>query len=53
MTNVMMQQFVTGLKSRNEEMRLKAARDLHHYVSVDDYVNYLLPFSPFLNMPHR
>ena len=27
-----MQQFILGLKSRNEEVRLKAARDLHHYV---------------------
>lgn len=30
-----MQQFITGLKSRNEEVRLKAARDLQHYVTCD------------------
>ena len=29
-----MQQFISGLKSRNEEVRLKAARDLHHYVPI-------------------
>ena len=29
-----MQQFISGLKSRNEEVRLKAARDLHHYVTI-------------------
>nr|WIM49540.1 HIF1a pathway protein [Daphnia magna] len=28
-----MQQFISGLKSRNEDSRLKAARDLHHYVT--------------------
>ena len=27
-----MQQFIAGLKSRHEDVRLKAARDLHHYV---------------------
>ena len=30
-----MQQFVAGLKSRSEETRAKAARDLHHYVSTE------------------
>ena len=30
-----LQQFVNGLKSRNEETRAKAARDLHHYVSTE------------------
>ena len=34
MANAMMQQFVAGLKSRNEEVRLKSARDLHHYVTI-------------------
>lgn len=29
----MMNQFVNGLKSKNEDMRVKAARDLHHFVS--------------------
>jgi hypothetical protein len=28
-----MNQFVTGLKNKNEEIRCKAARDLYHYVS--------------------
>ena len=28
-----MQQFIAGLKSKSEDVRLKAARDLHHYVS--------------------
>ena len=28
-----MQQFINGLKSRSEDLRLKAARDLHHYVN--------------------
>jgi hypothetical protein len=28
----MMQTFISGLKSRSEDLRLKAARDLHHYV---------------------
>lgn len=32
MANAIMHQFVSGLKSRSEEVRLKAARDLHHYV---------------------
>ena len=32
-----MQQFIAGLKSRSEEVRLKAARDLHHYVTRDWY----------------
>ncbi len=30
-----MQQFISGLKSRNEETRAKAARDLHRYVSTE------------------
>jgi hypothetical protein len=33
MSNALMQQFVAGLKSRNAEIRAKAARDLYHYVS--------------------
>lgn len=33
MSNPLMQQFVTGLKSRNADVRMKAARDLYHYVS--------------------
>ena len=28
-------QFVAGLRSRNEETRLKTANDLHHYVSTE------------------
>lgn len=31
----MMLQFVTGLKSRHEESRAKAARDLYHYVTTE------------------
>lgn len=33
MAGSLVQQFVNGLKSRNEDIRLKTARDLHHYVS--------------------
>ena len=29
-----MQQFIAGLKSRSEDVRHKAARDLHHYVKI-------------------
>jgi hypothetical protein len=29
----LMHQFVSGLKSKHEEVRYKAARDLYHYVS--------------------
>lgn len=28
-----MQQFLSGLRSKNEEVRSKTARDLYHYVS--------------------
>ena len=35
MTTPLMQQFVSGLKSRNEETRLKASRELNHYVSTE------------------
>ena len=31
----LMQQFVSGLKSRNEETRNKAARELNHYVTTE------------------
>ncbi|OXA52223.1 Serine/threonine-protein kinase mTOR [Folsomia candida] len=30
-----MNQFVTGLKNKNEEVRCKAARDLYHYVTTE------------------
>lgn len=29
----MMNQFVNGLKSKNEETRIKTAKDLHHFVN--------------------
>jgi hypothetical protein len=32
-SGTVMNQFVAGLKSKNEELRCKAARDLYHYVS--------------------
>ncbi|PSN34470.1 Serine/threonine-protein kinase mTOR [Blattella germanica] len=35
MSNALMQQFVSGLKSRNAETRMKAARDLYHYVKTE------------------
>ncbi|XP_046989267.1 serine/threonine-protein kinase mTOR isoform X1 [Schistocerca americana] len=35
MSNTLMQQFVTGLKSRHHEVRFKAARDLYHYVKTE------------------
>ena len=31
----LMHQFVSGLKSRNEETRTRAVRDLNHYVSTE------------------
>ena len=34
MTNLM-HQFVSGLKSRNDETRARAVRDLNHYVSTE------------------
>lgn len=30
-----LQQFASGLKSRNEEIRAKAAKDLQHYVTME------------------
>ena len=42
-TGGIMQQFISGLKSRNEEVRLKAARDLHHYVTIY-FDNFFLSF---------
>lgn len=33
-----MNQFVTGLKNKNEEVRCKAARDLYHYVRRKLYI---------------
>lgn len=30
-----MAQFVSGLKSRNEETRIKTANELHHFVSTE------------------
>ena len=48
----LMQQFVSGLKSRNDETRAKAARDLNHYVStelrevsVDDLTSFMDEFN--------
>lgn len=48
----LMPQYVSGLKSRNEETRAKAARDLNHYVStelrevsVDDLTNFMDDFN--------
>lgn len=34
-TATVLQQFVSGLKSRNEETRAKAAKDLQHYVTTE------------------
>lgn len=31
----LMQQFVSGLKSRNEDTRTKAAKELNHYVTTE------------------
>ena len=31
----LMQQFVSGLKSRNEETRLRTSRELNHYVMTE------------------
>ncbi|ODN03392.1 Serine/threonine-protein kinase mTOR, partial [Orchesella cincta] len=44
-TNSMMIQFSSGLKSKNEEVRIKAARDLHHY-----YLMSALLFNGSLNV---
>jgi len=51
----LMQQFVSGLKSRNEETRAKAARDLNHYVttelrevSVDDLTVFMDDFNHYI-----
>lgn len=35
-TASMMTQFVVELKSKNEDVRIKAARELHHYVMLPD-----------------
>ena len=50
--SALMQQFVSGLKSRNDETRQKAARELHHYVStelrevsVDDLTTFMDEFN--------
>lgn len=34
-TATVLQQFVSGLKSRSEETRAKAAKDLQHYVTTE------------------
>ncbi|XP_041377661.1 serine/threonine-protein kinase mTOR-like isoform X2 [Gigantopelta aegis] len=34
-TGIMMNQFIAGLKNKNEEVRGKAATDLHHFVSTE------------------
>lgn len=34
-TATVLQQFVSGLKSRNEDTRAKAAKDLLHYVTTE------------------
>ena len=51
MTSIM-QQFVSGLKSKNEDTRAKAARELNHYVStelrevsVDDLTTFMDEFN--------
>ena len=48
----LMDQFVAGLKSRNEETRARSARELNHYVttelrevSVDDLTNFMDNFN--------
>lgn len=34
-TATVLQQFVSGLKSRNEDNRAKSAKDLQHYVTTE------------------
>lgn len=34
-TGTVLQQFVSGLKSRNEDTRAKSAKDLQHYVTTE------------------
>ena len=34
-TATVLQQFVSGLKSRNEDTRAKSAKDLQHYVTTE------------------
>ena len=34
-TGSVMNQFIAGLKNKNEEIRGKTARDLHHFVSTE------------------
>jgi FKBP12-rapamycin complex-associated protein len=48
----LMQQYVSGLKSRNDEARSKTARDLNHYVttelrevSMDDLTTFMDEFN--------
>ncbi|XP_066992513.2 serine/threonine-protein kinase mTOR isoform X2 [Anabrus simplex] len=52
MSNALMQQFVSGLKSRHAEVRSKAARDLYHYVktelrevSVEELISFMDEFN--------
>ncbi|GBN69670.1 Serine/threonine-protein kinase mTOR [Araneus ventricosus] len=33
--STVMQQFVSGLKSKNEDVRFRTTRDLHHYVTTE------------------
>lgn len=51
-TATVLQQFVSGLKSRNEDTRAKSAKDLQHYVTTElrevtslDAGDVLCPFS--------
>ncbi|XP_077998557.1 serine/threonine-protein kinase mTOR-like [Glandiceps talaboti] len=51
----MMNQFISGLKSRNEETRAKSAKDLQHYVttelrevSVDEYTSFMDRLNHFI-----
>ncbi|XP_048250308.1 serine/threonine-protein kinase mTOR-like isoform X1 [Haliotis rufescens] len=34
-TGLVMNQFISGLRNRNEEVRIKTANDLHHFVSTE------------------
>lgn len=34
-TGTVLQQFISGLKSRNEDTRAKSAKDLQHYVTTE------------------
>jgi FKBP12-rapamycin complex-associated protein len=51
-TTAAMVQFVSGLKSRNEETRIRTAHELHHFVStelrempVDEHTHFMDQFN--------